>query len=182
MKKITFFLFILLAGNKIMAQYKPVDQGSTLKFKIQNLGFDVNGTFSGFQGTIHFDSQNPAKASFDVTIDAKTVNTDNSLRDSHLKDAGYFDIKNYPAIRFVSDKVLPGNKAATFMVNGKLTIKGKSQDVSFPFTAAQANDGYLFKGSFKIKRRDFDIGGTSTISNELEVFLTVLAKKDLVGI
>ncbi len=157
------------------AQYKPVDKESSLKFTIGNFGFDVHGSFGGFLGSINFDPQNPAAGSFDVTIDASTINTDNSLRDKHLKEDSYFDVDNYPRIRFLSTKIAA--KGGVFTMSGHLTIKGKSKNISFPFTASPADDGYLFKGSFKINRKDFGVGGTSTISNELEVVLNVHAAK-----
>jgi polyisoprenoid-binding protein YceI len=175
MKKYFLFFLIFVAAKIASAQYKPVDKESSLKFTIANFGFDVHGSFGGFQGNITFDLQNPATASFDVTIDASTINTDNSSRDKHLKEDNYFDVANYPRIRFLSTKIT--GKGGAFTMNGHLTIKGKSKDVSFPFTASPADDGYLFKGSFKINRKDFGIGGTSTISNELEVVLNVHAAK-----
>lgn len=51
------------------------------------------------------------------------------------------------------------------------------QDISFPFTVSAEANAYRFKAEFKIKRRDFDIGGKNTISNELKVKLDVLTKK-----
>ncbi|MGZ3751922.1 MAG: YceI family protein [Mucilaginibacter sp.] len=173
MKKIILFLFIFSAAKVASAQYKPVEQGSTLTFKIGNFGFDVTGTFSGFQGYINFDSQNPANGNFDVTIESATVNTGNGLRDNHLKGDGYFDVRNYPRIRFVSGKIAPSGKNGSYILTGQLSIKGKTKEISFPFTAAASTDGYVFKGSFKINRKDFGVGGTSTISNELEVSLNV---------
>jgi polyisoprenoid-binding protein YceI len=175
MEKIILFLLIFSAAKIASAQYKPADQGSALKFKIANFGFDVNGTFTDFQGNINFDPQNTGSSSFEVSIDAATVNTDNSLRDKHLKEDGYFDVKNYPRISFVSEKI--NAKNGSYTVNGKLTIKGKSKEISFPFTVEPAGNGYDFKGSFKINRKDFGVGGTSTIANELEVTLNVHAVK-----
>jgi polyisoprenoid-binding protein YceI len=172
---ITPLIFLLATASFAFAQYKPVDNGSTLKFTVTNLGFDVDGTFSGFQGTLSFDPQNLSAANFDVTIDAATVNTDNSLRDKHLRDDGYFDVKDYPRIRLVSSKI--SGKNGSYILTGMLTLKGKTKPVSFPFTAASTTDGYLFKGSFKIKRKDFDVGGTSTIGDELTVNLNVHAVK-----
>ena len=174
-KKLTLGIFSICISTIALAQYKPVDQKSSLQFTIQNLGFDVHGSFTGFKGAINFDPQHPEKDNFDVTIDAATVNTDNSLRDEHLKNDSYFDATNHPTIHFVSSKItsVSGGK---FNVTGKLTIKNTSKEVSFPFMATPSNNGYLFKGSFKINRKDYDIGGTSTISNELEVNLTVLAQ------
>lgn len=173
---LTAFIVLLLGfTSHAFAQYKPVDNGSALKFTVKNLGFDVDGTFSGFQGVILFDPQNLSTASFDVSIDAGTVNTDNSLRDKHLKDDGYFDIKNYPRIRLVSTKI--SGKSGAYNLTGQLTLKGKTKQVSFPFTATPADDGYNFKGTFKIKRKDFDVGGTSTIADELTIDLNVHAVK-----
>jgi polyisoprenoid-binding protein YceI len=175
MKKLILFILLTVVGDLAFAQYKPVDQGSSLQFTIKNFGFDVTGTFTGLKGSIKFDPQNPAESNFDVTIDANTVNTDNSLRDNHLRDNSYFDVKNYPVIHFVSTKVTAKNGA--YIVSGKLTIKKQTKDISFSFIASPTNEGYLFKGTFKINRKDFDVGGTSTIANELEVTLNIVAKK-----
>jgi polyisoprenoid-binding protein YceI len=176
-KTVLLFLISAISISLAKAQYKPVDKESTLGFIIENFGFDVKGSFTGFKGDINFDAQNAANNGFDVTIDATTVNTDNNLRDQHLRGESYFDIKNYPTIHFVSSKITSTGKENAFTAYGKLTIKGKSKDISIPFTAMPGTDGYLFKGSFKINRKDFGVGGTSTISNELEVFLNVMAKK-----
>jgi hypothetical protein len=43
--------------------------------------------------------------------------------------------------------------------------------------ATPIGNDYIFKGQFQINRRDFDIGGSSTISNNLAVSLTIYAKK-----
>ncbi|MBX9783059.1 MAG: YceI family protein [Chitinophagaceae bacterium] len=60
---------------------------------------------------------------------------------------------------------------------GKLTIKDKTLDISFPFKVTAEENAYRFSGSFKIKRRDFGVGGRSTISNDVNIKLNVLAKK-----
>jgi polyisoprenoid-binding protein YceI len=177
MKHIFFLLIITIAWKAGSAQLKPADQGSSVQFTVQNFGFDVNGSFKGLHGTIDFDQQKPENAHFDVELDANSVNTDNSLRDEHLRDESYFDVKKYPMIRLESVKIQAGNKAGTYLFHGKLTIKNTSQNISFPFTATATPDGYQFTGTFKIKRKDFGVGGTSTISDELQVSLNITAKK-----
>jgi polyisoprenoid-binding protein YceI len=169
-------LLLLLAATASWAQFKPAEQGSTLKFTIKNLGFGVDGAISGFDGSINFDPQNLAAANFDVTLNPATINTDNSLRDEHLKGDSFFDVKNYPRIRLTATDITPG-KSGTYMLNGKLTIKGVTKPITFPFTAAATIDGYVFKGAFKMKRKDFGVGGTSTVSDELDVMLNVAAKR-----
>jgi len=178
MKKWPSFFWLLCVSGICSAQFKPSDEGSSVHFKIKNFGFNTGGSFSGLKGNIVFDPNNVQTANFDVTIDANSVNTDNNMRDGHLREETYFDTKNYPQIHFVSSKVTLSNKKDVYFVFGKLTIKKQTKDISFPFTAEPQNDGYLFKGSFKINRREFDVGGSSTISDDLEVVLSVLAKKE----
>ena len=168
---------MVLTGNLLLAQYKPIDNGSTVQFKIKNFGINTGGSFSGLQGNIIFDINHPEDANFDVSIDANTINTDNEMRDNHLRNDTYFDVKNYPRIHFGSTKVTTSSGTGILMISGKLTIKNHTKDILFPFTATATNDGYLFKAMFTINRRDFDVGGTSIISDNLEVHLNIVAKK-----
>lgn len=174
MKNIFFLLPGLLATPFLFAQYKPIDQGSSVTFVIHNFGFAVDGSFTGLGGTINFDPQQPDRAGFDVSIDAGTINTANSLRDDHLKGESYFDVKNYPRIRLVSTKIT-ANGPGQYTFTGQLIIKDKTRPVSFPFTVIPLKGSMTFKGSFTINRRDFNVGGASTIANELTVSLTVMA-------
>jgi polyisoprenoid-binding protein YceI len=171
-------MLIILQAKLLAAQYKPVDPGSEIKFTVTNFGFDVSGTFTGLQGSIHIDQRDPLNDNFDVSIDANTVNTDNHTRDSHLRDESYFDVGNYPRIRLVSTQVALTNKSGVYQFTGELTIKGKARPLSFLFTIAPAGaDSLLFTGTFAINRKDFGVGGTSAIGNELHLSLKVLTVK-----
>ncbi|HEX4850034.1 MAG TPA: YceI family protein [Puia sp.] len=174
-----FLLFLISMITKAgLAQYQATDVGSTVQFKIKNFGLSVSGSFSGLKGSIQFDPQKLPESTFSVTVDANTVNTGIDMRDEHLRAESYFDVKQFPGIRLVSTKITGSNKKDVFFFFGNLTVKNQTKAISFPFTAESANGGYLFKGSFKINRKDFDVGGSSTISNELEVLLNVLAKRN----
>lgn len=176
MKHILVALFCLSVSTLLSAQdYKPTDQGSTIEFIVKNFGLNTKGSFTGLDGKISFDPKDNGKSAFDVSIDAASVNTDNEMRDNHLKKESYFDVEKYPRIKIVSTSITGDNGHYTF--NGKLTMKDKTKDISFPFIATPMGDDYIFKGSFSINRRDFEVGGGSTISNNCTVNLTVLAKK-----
>ncbi|HXB92053.1 MAG TPA: YceI family protein [Puia sp.] len=166
----------VLAGSRALAQYTPTDNGSEVRFAIRNLGFRVTGSFSGLQGSIRFDPGHGTEGAFDISVDATTVSTDNSMRDDHLRAADYFDVQHYPRIRFVSTRVTASNKRDSWIVFGKLTIKNHTKDISFPFSVNSLNGGYLFKASFPLNRRDFEVGGASIISDELDVTLNILTK------
>jgi polyisoprenoid-binding protein YceI len=178
MKHFFGLLLIQLITAAVFAQeYKPTDQGSTIGFEIKNFGFNTKGNFSGLEGKISFDAKDNSKTSFDVSVDAKSVNTDNNLRDGHLKKEGYFDTEKYPRIRLVSTGISGPDKSGHYTFTGKLTIKNTTKDLSFPFIVTPMGDDYIFKGDFTINRKDFDVGGSSTLSNDVRLSLTVLARK-----
>ena len=179
MKKYTILGFLLLAFAPLMAQnLQPDADKSEVKFTIRNFGVNTGGDFKGLKGSIIFDAGKPAQSSFDVSIEAATVNTDVNSRDNHLRKAEYFDVATYPQITFKTDRVTGSNKQGTYFAYGKLAIKGTTKDISFPFTAAATDEGYTFTGSFEIDRRDFKIGGNSMVlGDNVKVELIVHTKK-----
>ncbi|MEO5943048.1 MAG: YceI family protein [Ferruginibacter sp.] len=155
----------------------PVDAGSKIHFVIKNFGLNTGGDFSGMKGTIKFDGAKPGESVFDVTVDSKTVDTDNGSRDNHLQEEDYFNASKFPVIRIQSTKIEGTNKANTYMFTGNLTMKGVTKPVHFLFTATAENGGYLFAGDFEINRRDFGVGGNSAVLNDnVKVSLSAFAK------
>ena len=170
MKKhlLLFIPFLLLAFTVV--DLKPVDADDSVTFIIKNFGINTKGSFSGLKGAIKWDATNPSNSSFNVSVDANTINTGIDMRDNDLRKERYFNVAKYPTINFVSTAV----NATT--VTGNLTIKGITKQVNIPYTVKPSGNGYLFEGKLPLNRRDFDVGGSSfTLSDDLEVQLKVLA-------
>jgi polyisoprenoid-binding protein YceI len=149
---------------------------SSITFKIKNAGIGVDGSFKGFQGTVDFNPDDLESSKFDVSVDAKTIDTDNNMRDNHLREEEYFGVEKHPKISMKSTsitKVSDGKYKATF----DLTLKGKTKSVSFPFSYTKTSTGYKLNGSFEIDRRDFKVGGSSWIlSDDVKVFIDLEVK------
>lgn len=180
MKKTTGLLSgILICSMLVNAQpaLTTVDADSKVQFEIRNFGIKTSGDFKGLKGTITFNPANYSIAVFDVTVDANTIDTDNTSRDGHLRKAEYFDVATYKTIHFKSTKVTLSSVPGRYYMYGNVTIKGVTKPVEFGFGAIPKNGGYVFDGEFKINRRDFGVGGSSiSLSDNLTVSLTVFAK------
>ncbi len=180
MKKIiTLFLSLIIYSNIVWSQanYTPVDASSKVHFVIKNFGIKTGGDFTGLKGTIKFDPEKFSASFFDITVDAATIDTDNSSRDGHLKKAEYFDVATFKTLHFKSTKITRSSVAGRFFIYGNLTIKGVTKPVEFGFGAIPKNGGYVFDGEFTINRRDFGVGGSSvSMSDNLTVSLSVFAK------
>lgn len=172
------FLLSISVCNFLSAQqsYTSIDAGSKIHFVIKNFGIKTGGDFSGLKGTIKFDAAKLTASSFNVSVDAKTVNTDNNTRDGHLRKSEYFDVDKFPLLSFVSTKITQSSIAGRFYVFGNLTIKAVSKPIEFGFSATAKGKGYFFEGAFEINRRDFGVGGNSiSMADKLTVSLSVLA-------
>jgi polyisoprenoid-binding protein YceI len=179
MKNIVLILVAFVITKEGSAQYKPIDNKSSVHFKVKTFGINVNGAFDAFDANILFDPDHLNDSKFDVSIDASSINTDNSLRDNHLREGPFFDVKNFPLIRFISTRIVPSTKKGTLIVFGKLSIKDQTKDISFPFTAEESLNSYLFEGALTINRKDFHVGETNIISDNVEISLSVFATKGI---
>ena len=120
----------------------------------------VRGRFDKTTGTITV-AQDPAACSLNVTIDATSISTQNSVRDDDLRGPAFFDVKNFPTMTYVGHgcRKSSGN---SWTVDGSLTIRGITKVVPLRFTfngTAPAQAGkparVAFHGSAGTKRADF---------------------------
>lgn len=170
-------LTIVLLTFLTTAGFAQAVSKSNISFKIKNLGFNVEGTFSGLQADIKFKPNDLATSTIEATVAANTVNTDSEGRDSHLKNEDYFDVAKYPKItmKSVSFKHKSGGN---YTGNFNVTIRDKTKLIEIPFTYAESGNTAQLKGSFMILRTDFGIGGKNLIlSNEANVTLEVEISK-----
>lgn len=171
-------LFFLFLNHKAFRNFKPVDEGSKVHFTIKNFGIKTNGSFKKIDGEIFFDPKVIDKSVFNVTVQASTIDTDNSVRDKSLRE-DYFETVKYPLIRMVSTKIEKTNKTddGFYYFTGNLIIKGVSRPVSFPFKVENMGNDLVFSGEFNINRLDFGVGSKSTVlGNLVNVSLRVTAK------
>ncbi|MEO5890239.1 MAG: YceI family protein [Ferruginibacter sp.] len=178
MKSLILSLTFTMLMSCLFAQtYTATDNGSDIKFSIKNFGLNVSGSFKQLKGKILFNPTDLSSSSINAIVDAVSVNTGNDSRDNHLKKEEYFDVKKYPVISFVSNKITKSANGS-FLTEGTITIKGVAKTISFPFTATPKGEDYLFEGQVKLNRRDFGVGGSSLVlSDNLSVSLSILAKK-----
>ena len=93
MKKIILLIALSIYGQYNFAQhFMPTNEGSLIKFSIKNFGVSVSRSFKGVKGKMYFNQANILSSSFNVSVDAATINTSNSLRGGHLKKGEYFDV------------------------------------------------------------------------------------------
>jgi len=165
MKKISLIAAILAVQISLFAQTKwNVDAvHSNVKFTVTHLVIsEVEGAFKVFSGTINSSTPDFNGASIEFTVDVNSINTDNEMRDKHLKSDDFFNAEKFPKMTFKSTsfKKVSGNK---YLLLGTLTIRDITKPVRVDVTyGGTAKDGYGntkagFKATTKINRFDYNL-------------------------
>jgi polyisoprenoid-binding protein YceI len=142
------------------------------------MGIKTTGKFGDVVADIYFDKAKLGTCKIDASIDVSTVNSENEMRDNHLKAEDYFDVAKHPKIVMVS-KAFTSKGGSNYMGFFDVTIKGKTKPVEVPFTYTESPTTGLFKGSFKINRKEFGIGGNSMVlGDEATIDLLVETTKN----
>jgi len=99
-------------------------------FRVKHLMIsNVDGVFTTFSGEVLTEGEDFSSASISFKMDASSVDTGMSDRDSHLKSPDFFDAEKYPELTFANGK-LRDLGDDTYELTGDLTMKGITHPVT----------------------------------------------------
>ena len=167
----------LPAGAVEFNQFQPGK--SALSFVSKQMNVPVEGQFKSFRSKIAFDPAKPAAARAELEIDLASIDAGSKDANDEVASKAWFDSKAFPVARFAATSVKPlgGNR---YEVAGKMSIKGKTLDLSAPVTLRQEGNTATFDGSLVIRRADYAIGegiwaDFGTVANEVQVKFRLVA-------
>jgi polyisoprenoid-binding protein YceI len=120
----------------------------------------VRGTFGEVRGTVEVGAR-PEDSKVDVAIKTTSIDTGFPARDGHLRSPDFFDVENFPEMRFVSTSVEPHHSA--WRLHGNLTIKDVTRqitlDVDFDGIAADpwGKTHAAFSARTEVDREDWGL-------------------------
>ena len=188
MKKVTIVFAALMLSAAANAQSWSIDKGhSRVGFAITHLTInEIDGDFKSFDGKITSSKPDFSDASIEFTGDVNSINTDVEARDNHLKSPDFFDVTKFGEATYT---IVSGAKtnAITYDVKGKLTIKGKTQDLNCKMVIAPNGQDINVGGGFMFDRSQFDVRygsdkffdnlGNNMIKNEVIMTVNLQGKK-----
>lgn len=146
-----------------MANWKIDPAHTEIAFKVKHLMIsNVRGYFKEFDGTIMMPDDNFTNASISFTANTSSVDTNNSMRDEHLRSADFFDSEKFPTLSFVS-KSITSLGENNFSVVGDLTMHGVIKEVTLNTVLngrvvdAYGNNVISFDVSGSLNRTDFGL-------------------------
>jgi polyisoprenoid-binding protein YceI len=165
---------LLVTGPAAALEFTRVQTSeSKVTFGYTQMGVPLDGSFSKFAAQLAFDPADLAKAQAKIDIDIASIDTGLDEANEEVTGKPWFNTATYPMASFVSTgiKALGGER---YQATGKLSIKGKTLDVTIPVTFKSSGDRGVFAGVFGIKRLDYAIGegiwsDVGTVANEIQI-------------
>ena len=134
---------------------------STLGFVGSKVTGSHPGSFGEWEGSIRLDPESVEASAVSITIQMASVSADVERLTNHLKTDDFFDIENHPTATFESTRVAPApagaEGGATHVITGRLTMRGRTQTITFPATVTVSDAEVRAEARFTINRQDFGI-------------------------
>jgi polyisoprenoid-binding protein YceI len=170
-------LGIALIANAVPLKTDVAHSSVSAVFKQMNVPVESN--FKRFTAQIDYDAAHPEKASARVDIDTASFDMGQADYNKEIAKKEWFNSAQFPKASFVSSSIRPAG-AGKLAVTGKLTIKGKTLDVSFPLSVKPEGGKQVFEGQLPIKRLAFNVGegewqDTSMVADEVVIKFRVAA-------
>jgi polyisoprenoid-binding protein YceI len=158
---------------------------SQILFSYNHLGFSTTyGMFSGFEGEIMFDADDPSKSSVSVSMPVKMMFTGWEKRDAHFMSADFFAATDDEMVTFTSTGIeVTGENTAK--ITGDLTLNGVTKSVVLDAKLNQAGNHPMankpwagFDATTTIMRSDFEVGKFAPfVGDEVAIAISVEAMK-----
>ncbi len=147
------------------------------------VGTKVRGRFTEFSGTFTV-AENPEDSTFEAEAKVASIDTNQSMRDDHLRTNDFFDAETYPTITIKST----GLKRITdreWTLSTDLTIRGVTKPVDFDLeylgeglSMQEGKTVVAFSATAEIDRRDFGVSfnhslldGSVVVGNKVKIEL-----------
>ncbi len=158
---------------------------SQIVFSYNHLGYSTTWSmFSGFEGEIAFDQEDPAASSVSVSFPVRTMLTGWEGRFEHFMGEDFFAAAEDEMVTFTSTGIeVTGDTTA--LITGDLTLNGVTKPVVLDAKMNQVGDHPMagkpwagFDATTTVLRSDFEVGSFAPfVSDEVEVMISVEAMK-----
>jgi polyisoprenoid-binding protein YceI len=171
-------LSIALIASASPLKLDPAKSSVSATFKQMNV--PVEAQFKKFHAQIDYNAARPELSSAVVDIDTASLDLGDPDYNREVAKKEWFNVAQFPKASFVSSTIKSAG-AGKLNVNGKLTIKGKVAEVTFPMALRQEAGKQIFEGSLPIKRLTYHIGegewkDTSLVADDVLIKFRVVTQ------
>ena len=181
MKKSVFLaalLAVTAAASAAVLKTDPARSSVSAVFKQMNV--PVESKFKKHNIVIDYNAAAPDTSKATVEVETASLDLGEAEMNKEVAKKEWFNSAQFPKATFVSSAIKSAGPGK-LNVSGKLTIKGKTADVSFPITVKAEGGKQVFEGALPIKRLAFNVGegewkDTGMVADEVTIKFHVVAQ------
>lgn len=165
---------LALTRPALAVEYNQVQlKKSSIRFVARQMGVPTDGHFARFAAQINFDPAQLASSQARIEVDVGSIDVGNAEANDEVKGASWFNVVQMPKAIFTASQLKAlGN--SRYQAQGKMRIKGKTQDVVATFTSKQEGADMVLTGSIPLRRMQYGIGegmwsDVSIVADEVQV-------------
>jgi len=171
-------LAVAAAASAAVLKTDPAKSSVSAVFKQMNV--PIESKFKKHNIVIDYNAAAPDTSKATVEIETASLDLGEAEMNAEVAKKDWFNSAQYPKATFVSTAIKSAGPGK-LNVSGKLTIKGKAADVTFPITVKADGGKQVFDGVLPIKRLAFNVGegewkDTGMVADEVTIKFHVVAQ------
>lgn len=187
-------LCLLLTATLSQAQQREwsVDHAhSNIYFDSRHTFVTVRGLFEDYTGTVLLDQEDLTNSQVDFDVQVRSINTNITRRDDHLRSNDFFSARQFPRMSFVTTGIthVQDNE---YLLEGDLTIKDVTKPISATMVYFRAVENPMKQGeqvagieaTFTLNRLDYNVGTgkfleMGLIADEVDVLVALEVLREM---
>ena len=171
-------LAVAAAASAAVLKADPAKSSVSAVFKQMNV--PIESKFKKHNVVIDYNAAAPDTSKATVEIETASLDLGEAEMNAEVAKKDWFNSAQFPKATFVSSAIKSAGPGK-LNVSGKLTIKGKAADVTFPITVKADGGKQVFDGALPIKRLAFNVGegewkDTGMVADEVTIKFHVVAQ------
>lgn len=143
---------------------------SIIEFRVAHMVISkTSGRFMDYHGFVEMDADAKTLKTIEATINAESINTNHEKRDTHLRNADFLDVQQFPTMTYTMKSYR--KQGTTYKVVGNFTLRGITKEVILVGTFngvtkdpwGNTRAGFTAEGT--LNRKDFGMIWNKTLDN-----------------
>lgn len=170
---LAFAVTAFAGGEKVKEKVATINPNtSSVEWRGTKVTGEHNGHVQVRQGNVVILENGSLKSAY-VQVDMNSITNEDMSGDSrdklvgHLKSDDFFSVEQFPFAEIKINDFKPTTDG-TYIANGDLTIKGKTEPISFPFTFDNSGKDFTANGTLTFDRSKYDVRfGSPSFFNDI---------------